>query len=95
MAKAPKTFVMTIWPTAPTAIAVMPKIRLRGARKKTLPPYSPIRLGVKTAIVSPQNTDCTAFQTLILCIGLTRNFHFNASKNQLRSINRNTRLRVP
>ena len=91
---APRTFVIIICPIAPTAIAITPKILLLGLKKKTLPPYSPILLGVKTAIVKPQKTDSTDFQMLISSIDFKRNFHFKASKNQFKSIKRNTEARI-
>lgn len=85
----PKTLVMTICPIAPTIIDITPMTRLRGERKKTRPPYSPIRFGVKTAQVSPQKTDSTALQVLILSTPRSKYFHFNASRNQFNNIKRN------
>lgn len=90
----PRTFVTTICPTAPTAIEITPIIRLRGERKKTLPPYSPIRFGVKTAHVRPQKTDSTARHVLIFSTSRTRYFHFNASRNQFNNIKRKSNITV-
>lgn len=57
-----------------------------GERKNTLPPYSPILFGVKTAQVNPQKTDSIASQRLI---GSTREinfFHLKDSKPQFTNI---------
>lgn len=89
-ARAPSTLVITICPIAPTVIDTTPIIRFRGERKKTRPPYSPIRFGVKTAHVRPQKTDSTAFHILIFSTRFKRYFHFSASKNQFRSISSNS-----
>lgn len=56
----PKTLVITFWPKPPTAIANTPCTRFLMGKNITLPPYSPIRLGVKTAQVKPQKTDSIA-----------------------------------
>ena len=84
----PRTLVMTICPIAPTLIDINPITRFRGERKKTRPPYSPIRFGVKTAQVSPQNTDSIALQVLIFSTLRSKYFHFKASRNQFKNIKR-------
>lgn len=61
----PSTQLITSCENKPTNMATTPMILLLGERKNTLPPYSPIRFGVNTAHVNPQNTDSTAFHTLI------------------------------
>ncbi|MDB5120970.1 MAG: hypothetical protein JWN56_2188 [Sphingobacteriales bacterium] len=88
MAMAPKIFVITIWPIEPTAIAITPNTLFLGDKKNTLPPYSPIRFGVKTAHVNPQKTDSMDFHKLMRSIFLSRYFHFTASIVQLTSINK-------
>jgi len=90
IAIAPKTLVNTNCPILPTAMATIPVIRRLGDKKKTLPPYSPNRLGVKTAQVSPQKTDSIASHKLIGSIGLIKRFHFTASKPQLSSMSKTT-----
>lgn len=82
----PTTMVSTSWPMLPTAIATIPTTRRLGDKKKTLPPYSPSLFGVKTAHVSPQNTDSTANHNFIGSIDFNSRFHFTASINQLISI---------
>lgn len=91
---APMILVMTICPNAPTTIAIAPKSRFLGDRKNILPPYSPIRLGVKIAQVKPQKTDSIACQTVTLSIRRTRYFHFNDSINQFKNIKANTIARM-
>lgn len=88
-ANAPNTLISTSCPIVPTLIATAPLILLFGDRKNTLPPYSPIRFGVKIAQVNPQKTDSTAFQVLIISIFFTRYFHLRASRKQFSNINKN------
>ena len=87
---APKILVSTIWPILPTAIATTPMILRFGDRKNTLPPYSPILLGVNTAQVSPQNTDSTARHRLMFSTLRTSLLHLTASRPQLTSISKTT-----
>ena len=90
IAIAPKTLVSTICPIFPTAIATTPITRRFGERKNTLPPYSPMRLGVNTAHVNPQKTDSIARHKLIFSTRAINLFHFNASMPQLTSISKQT-----
>lgn len=94
MAIAPKTFVKTNCPMLPTAMATTPVILLFGLKKKTLPPYSPKRLGVKTAQVKPQKTDSIASHKLIGSTGFIKRFHFTASKPQFKNMSKTTNARM-
>ena len=87
---APNTLVTTIWEIFPTTIPTTPTIRLRGDRKNTRPPYSPIRLGVKTAKVSPQKTDSMARHTEIRSTITNNRRHFTTSSPQFTNISRST-----
>ncbi len=84
---APNTFVKTNCAILPTNIATTPIIRRLGERKKTRPPYSPIRLGVKTAQVKPQNTDSIDRHKDIRSTWAISCFHFTASTTQLHKPN--------
>src|SRR5690606_30970800 len=86
MLNEPATLVSTSCANAPTLIATTPKIRFLGFRKSTRPPNSPIRLGVNTAQVNPQNTDCTDVQKLIGSMCRQRYRHFTASSSQFANI---------
>src|SRR5665213_1741256 len=68
----------------------MPWMRLRLGKNMTRPPYSPMRLGVKMAQVSPQNTHSIAFHTDMGDNTLVRRHHFKDSSTQFTNISNTT-----
>src|SRR5690606_13219293 len=90
----PTTLVITICEMAPINIPITPKTLFLDLRKNTRPPYSPIRLGVKTAQDNPENTDSIAFLNPIGSKWLHINFHLSASVNQFINISTKITKRV-
>src|SRR4051812_15398313 len=79
----PERIVISNW--LPFSITVMNVacMRLPSFRWKTLPAYSPILLGVKKLIVSPEKTASSDLPIEIGSILLIINLHFIASTDQL------------
>src|SRR5690606_27192471 len=91
----PNTLVSTSWAKSPTPIAMAPRARLRGFKRRIRPPYSPILLGVNIAQVRPQKTDFIAFHQLMTSTRRLRYFHLTAAIAQFINIITTTIASVP